>query len=296
MKIYKYSGAGNDFVVIDGRAGADSAAVESFRSSAAIQALCSRTAGFKASDGRVGADGLMILGDSASCDFAMEYYNSDGSGGMMCGNGGRCMVAFAHELGVWTHDGSSNYVFEAADGLHTGQVLAVDGSVKTVKLKMTDVYECHPALDGWFLDTGTRHHVLFVPDVEKVDVDSKGRSLRWNPAFAPKGANVNFISMEDGVHRLKIRTFEKGVEAETLACGTGITASAIAAAAQEPGNAGCSCHYAVQARQVMLSVDFNFHQDALQAALVSTDGKATSPVADEVYLTGPAELICIGSI
>ena len=230
-ELHKYSGAGNDFVVLDGR----KEDVSEFRTPERIAALCDRKSGFAAADGRIGADGLMILnGGDAEYDFRMEYYNSDGSGGMMCGNGGRCIVAFADELGLVPRAGGV-FRFLAADGPHTGEILrqAQDdnarfpGGRKTVRLRMIDVKVFHPALDGWFVDTGTRHFVRFVPDAEAVDVETEGRRARWDPVFAPVGANANFVSVDpDGT--LRVRTFEKGVEGETLACGTGITAAAIA--------------------------------------------------------------------
>ena len=219
-ELHKYSGAGNDFVVLDGR----TEDVSAFRTPERIAALCAQH----------GTDGLMILTEGGEgLDFRMEYYNSDGSGGMMCGNGGRCIVAFADALGIAPGDGRV-YRFAAADGLHTGEILSREGGRKTVRLRMIDVREFRPALDGWFLDTGTRHFVRFVPDAEAVDVEKEGRAARWDPLFAPVGANANFVSVDpDGT--LRVRTFEKGVEGETLACGTGITAAAIAAALEYGG-------------------------------------------------------------
>ena len=271
MTLYKYSGAGNDFVVIDGR----NADVSEFRNSERICELCDRNTGFVSADGRIGADGLMILSDSDKYDFCMEYFNSDGSSGMMCGNGGRCIVAFADFVGVQPSQGSV-FVFEAADGLHTGEIISREDTRVQVRLKMIDVEEFYPALDGWFLDTGTRHFVLQVPDVEAVDVESLGKRYRWDKEFAPVGANVNFISFMDG--KIKVRTFEKGVEAETLACGTGITASAICAhILGEPGllMEGGSLRYEMRARQDELAVDFVPCADSFK----------------DVYLSGPAELI-----
>lgn len=207
MKLYLYSGAGNSFVVLDARKPLE----------VDIQGLCSR----------FGTDGLMMLFDDAELDFRMEYYNSDGSGGMMCGNGGRCIVAFADFLGILSAN-HAFYRFSAPDGVHEGQILSSCGQAKTVKLKMCDVHEFGPSIEGgYFLDTGTRHFVKVVEDVEKVDVALEGKRLRWNEAFAPIGANVNFVQTLDP-STIKVRTFEKGVEAETLACGTGVTASAIA--------------------------------------------------------------------
>ncbi len=303
VQLHKYSGAGNDFVVLDGR----TEDVSAFRSAQRIAELCDRRSGFVAADGRIGADGLMILTDDPDYDFRMEYYNSDGSGGMMCGNGGRCIVAFADALGLRPADGRV-FRFVAADGPHTGEILARDGDCKTVRIRMIDVHTFHPALDGWFLDTGTRHFVRFVPDVEAVDIEKEGRQARWDPLFAPIGANANFVSVDpDGT--LRVRTFEKGVEAETLACGTGITASAIAAylvgtvadsslRAGEPSFAGheksarqilgvpCSTtppresatepvRFDIQARIARLAVDFRPEGDHFT----------------DVYLTGPADEI-----
>ncbi|MBR3562262.1 MAG: diaminopimelate epimerase [Bacteroidales bacterium] len=211
VKLYKMSGAGNDFVVLDGR-GVD---VSGFRQPERIRELCKE---FR-------TDGLMILleGDE---DFRMEFYNPDGSGGMMCGNGGRCIVAFADWLGIAPADGRI-YHFLAPDGLHCAEILSKTEKGWMVKLEMIDVEGISEVLGGYFLNTGTRHFVKFVEDVDAVDVATEGKELRWNEAFAPEGANINFVQrMPDGT--LKIRTFEKGVEGETLACGTGITAAALA--------------------------------------------------------------------
>ena len=280
-KLYKFSGAGNDFVVIDGREGD----VSAFRELARIEALCKE---FK-------TDGFMILGDGdAEVDFTMEFYNPDGSGGMMCGNGGRCIVAFADYLGIRPASGDV-FLFRAPDGLHTGEILErPEDGLWEVRIKMIDVHGITPMLGGLFLNTGTRHFVKFVDDVEKVDIDTEGKALRWDPAFAPVGTNVNFVHVApDGLH---VRTFEKGVEGETLACGTGLTASAIAAyqisrlrpagsarndktdviSTKAEGRVEKS--YRLRARQDWLSVNF-------------------TPGADEkftdVYLTGPARLVAV---
>ena len=275
--IYHFSGAGNDFVVIDGREGDVLAFCEVPR----IEALCRE---YK-------TDGLMILGaGDAEVDFTMEFYNPDGSGGMMCGNGGRCIVAFADYLGIRPADCERSaegvtaapgvFLFRAPDGLHTGEILdRPSEDLWTVRIKMIDVQGVTPMLGGCFLNTGTRHFVKFVDDVEQVDVEAEGKALRWNEAFAPIGTNVNFVHVApDGLH---VRTFEKGVEGETLACGTGLTASAIAAAfagALPPNDPRSACTVAVRARQDWLSVDFTPEADA----------KFT-----DVYLTGPALLVRI---
>ena len=284
-KIYKFSGAGNDFVVIDGREGD----VSAFRDVPRIEALCRE---YK-------TDGLMILGavpepvegpvlrqaQEPAVDFTMEFYNPDGSGGMMCGNGGRCIVAFADYLGIKPASGGV-FLFMAPDGLHTGEILERAGSSTSspvdrweVRIKMIDVHGVTPMMGGFFLNTGTRHFVKFVPDVEQVDIDTEGKALRWNEAFAPIGTNVNFVHVaEDGLH---VRTFEKGVEGETLACGTGLTASAIAAyeisRLRPAGSArNDKVSYRLRARQDWLSVNFT----------PAGDGEFT-----DVYLTGPARLV-----
>lgn len=227
--IFKFSGAGNDFVVLDGRQGT----MEAFRQPSRIGELCRQ---FR-------TDGLMILGLDPEVDFAMEFYNPDGSGGMMCGNGGRCIVAFADYLGLRPAAPDGTWFFRAPDGLHTAVVLAPPEKVSlprkvwTVRLKMIDVQGVEPMKGGYFLNTGTRHFVRFVEEVDAVEMDREAKPLRWDPAFQPEGTNVNFVQVApDGLH---VRTFEKGVEGETLACGTGLTASAIAAyVAGIPGQAG----------------------------------------------------------
>ena len=263
--IYHFSGAGNDFVVIDGREGD----VSEYREVPRIEALCKEHK----------TDGLMILGSGdAEVDFTMEFYNPDGSGGMMCGNGGRCIVAFADYLGIRPAAGDV-FLFRAPDGLHTGEILArPEDNLWEVRIKMIDVQGITPMLGGYFLNTGTRHFVKFVDDVEQVDIDTEGRALRWNEAFAPVGTNVNFVHVApDGLH---VRTFEKGVEGETLACGTGLTACALVAhhAGVPTATPGA---YRLRARQDWLSVIF-------------------TPEADEkftdVYLTGPARLVRIYAV
>lgn len=253
MTIYHYSGAGNNFVVLDARAELPQINV---------RALCEQ----------FHTDGLMLLKSNSLYDFEMVFYNPDGSSGMMCGNGGRCIVAFAALLGIKPqHDGI--YEFLAADGKHCAKILQASEDLKecTVKLKMIDVQEFRPSLDGgWFLNTGTRHYVRFVQDVEAIDIDMEGPRYRHDPEFAPEGVNVNFVQQLGNAH-IKVRTFEKGVEGETLACGTGITASAIASSLQS----GKSEHYLVEARRNTLEVDFH------------TEGKQFT----EVYLTGPTELL-----
>ena len=254
IPLYKFSGAGNDFVVLDGREGG----VDAYRQPEKIQALCKEHH----------TDGLMILGQAPGYDFTMEFFNPDGSGGMMCGNGGRCIVAFADYLGLKPASGVWNFL--APDGPHTAEILMKEDSLWTVKLKMIDVNGVKPVLDGYFLNTGTRHFVKFVPSVEGLDMEKDGPEYRWANAFQPEGANANFVEVRaDGLH---VRTFEKGVEAETLACGTGLTASAIAA--YTAGVTGNLCRLQCR-RGDWLEVSF----------------RAQGEHFTEVYLTGPAELV-----
>lgn len=280
MKFYKYQGAGNDFLIADNRDGSIVLSTEQ------IASLCDRRYG-------VGADGLMLLESPAvedgQVDFRMTYFNSDGSGGMMCGNGGRCIVAFAADMGI------KDFRFIAADGYHVATLLADDGRTKTVRLKMKDVcsYEYYDHLDGvdvpsegYFLDTGTRHFVRIVEGLDGYDVVGEGRAIRYGGAqLQPVGANVNFIEPSDG-GVLKVRTYEKGVEDETYACGTGIVASCIAAyeAGIEPTvTEGESVRYDVRAKRDSLCVEFR--------PLDYADG-----VAADVYLTGPATYVAEVSV
>lgn len=264
-KFYKYHGAGNDFLIADGRGRHLEMSVQE------IVSLCDRHLGF-------GADGLMVLEDSDRVDFAMRYYNSDGSGGMMCGNGGRCIAAFAADLG-FTH-----FDFEAPDGLHHVEMVSgTPWDERTVRIGMKDVsgVVAYPDEGAYFLDTGTRHFVTFVSKVEAADVFNKGREMRYDARFAPVGTNVNFVeAASDG---LRVRTYEKGVENETLACGTGIVASAIASFLM--GVRPSAVHsdrveYRVYSRIARLSVAFSVNGTGIQEF-----------EAKDVTLTGPAAFV-----
>ena len=271
MKVtfYKYQGAGNDFLIADNRSGDLQLSAEQ------IEALCDRRYG-------VGADGLMLLEKSAEYDFRMVYYNSDGSGGMMCGNGGRCMVAFAADMGI------DHFDFDAADGFHTAQILATEGEQKTVRLKMKDVaeidhYESLTGVvvpsNGCFLDTGTRHYVRFVEYLEAYDIVVEGRDIRFNAQeLQPVGVNVNYVEPFDG--GVKVRTYEKGVEDETFACGTGLVASCVASFAKgiKPSQVlhDGRVKYDVMAKRDRLAVDFV---------------PSETLIAEDVWLTGPATFV-----
>ncbi|MDY5317503.1 MAG: diaminopimelate epimerase [Candidatus Cryptobacteroides sp.] len=291
QRFSKYHGAGNDFLIADNRDGHLSLSEE------VIRHLCDRHTGF-------GADGVMLLESGSGKDFNMVYFNPDGSGGMMCGNGGRCIVAFAADCGAVSPD--STIVFDAADGEHIASIPenGMKGE-KTVRLKMKDVsgITAYPEEDGFFLDTGTRHYVKFVSGLADYPVLSEGPVLRHDSRFAPVGTNVNFVEVAGGPAStvrtictakgdsstleaegqastvLAIRTFEKGVEYETLACGTGIVASAMASFVRgvpPSRTAGETVAYSVRAAIADLSVEFVPHRN---------NGLFC---ASDVYLTGPA--------
>lgn len=209
MKIhfYKYQGAGNDFILIDNRN------LEFPKTSVTtIQKLCNRNFG-------IGADGLILLENCVGYDFKMVYFNSDGYEGSMCGNGGRCVVAFANYLQLI----KSETKFMAIDGEHFATIIN-----DIVDLQMKDVSEVNVYDTHVFLNTGSPHHVQFSPTIKAINVKEEGAKIRNSAPYFKEGVNVNFTEQcsEDS---FKIRTFERGVEDETLACGTGVTAVALAA-------------------------------------------------------------------
>ena len=180
----------------------------------AIRQLCQRRLG-------IGADGLIILEESGKGDFRMRYYNADGMEGTMCGNGGRCITLFASHLGLIGEEA----IFEGIDGIHHATLLP-DGHVR---LKLTDVEEVQDLGDGYLLDTGSPHFVTFVPGIESRDVEKEGAAMRNQSRFGKSGTNINFVEPGSGTGEIRVRTYERGVEAETLSCGTGVTAAAICA-------------------------------------------------------------------
>ncbi|MCM1151057.1 MAG: diaminopimelate epimerase [Alistipes sp.] len=211
IPFFKYEGAGNDFILVDDRR-------ECFRPHPQqIARLCDRHFG-------IGADGLMTLSRSTGADCSMRYYNADGSEGEMCGNGARCFALFAEHLGI----GGREKTFDAADGRHKALILRAENSAGDVELGMTDVQEIVCGDGWWFLNTGVPHYVEFVDDPAAVDVIGRGRTIRRDTTRFPQGTNVNFVQIA-GPGQLRIRTYERGVENETLACGTGATAAAIVA-------------------------------------------------------------------
>jgi diaminopimelate epimerase len=203
---FKYQGTGNDFVMIDNRQ-------EMFdkKHTKHIAFLCDRRFG-------IGADGLILLENHPTLDFKMGYYNADGNESSMCGNGGRCLVAFAKQLGVITNKA----VFEAVDGVH--HAIIEDGIVK-LQMQDVDLVQKHP--QHVFLNTGSPHHVQFEAFIEDFDIKSKGAKIRYGAPYNETGTNVNFVKkINDQI--FAVRTYERGVEDETLSCGTGATAVALA--------------------------------------------------------------------
>lgn len=203
---YKYHGAGNDFVLVDNR----SQIYQHLKNKNSVSNICHRRFG-------IGADGLMLIENAEGYDFRMVYYNSDGNEGSLCGNGGRCIVAFARRLGMI----GNQTKFIASDGEHEAEITGPE----YVNLKMQNVHQINLYSDHAVLDTGSPHYILPVNQIEVYPVLEKGKHIRHSEDF-PKGINVNFI--EKFNDDWKIRTYERGVEDETWACGTGATAAALA--------------------------------------------------------------------
>lgn len=206
---YKYQGAGNDFIIFDNRNGAFER-----NNVDLVRHLCDRRFG-------IGGDGLMLLQDKEAYDFEMVYFNADGREGSMCGNGGRCIVAFAQDQGII----GSKTDFLAADGAHHARM---HNTVGWISLKMADVADIKMDGDAYLLDTGSPHYVKSVTGLDTYPVAEAGQQIRYSDAFRRNGINVNFVEPEgEGYY---VRTYERGVEDETLACGTGATAVALAMA------------------------------------------------------------------
>lgn len=253
IEFYKYQGTGNDFVVID-----DRAARFDLGNQQSIAAICHRRTG-------VGADGLILLREHPEFDFQMIYYNSDGAQSSMCGNGGRCIVQFAIDLGIITDKAH----FLAVDGTHQANLEGDHISLQMGDVTHVELHEKHV-----FLDTGSPHHVAWVVDVDHFPVVVNGRKIR-NQIYGPEGANVNFVQLlSDG--RAKVRTYERGVEDETLSCGTGVTAVAIAMHATGKTAANS---IVLQTPGGLLNVRFTHTTSGYQ----------------DVWLTGPAQRVFKGT-
>lgn len=271
MKFWKYQGAGNDFIMVDQR---ENRALD--RSHTAIVAgLCDRHFG-------IGADGLILLEAHPEYDFEMIYFNADGRESSMCGNGGRCIAAFAGHLGI----AAGRCRFLAVDGEHEALVdppaapYPPEPGSSWVDLKMGDVAEVERHGDVFILDTGSPHYVRFVDSVENVDMIREGRAIRYSERFKTGGINVNLVVVRpDG--SLRIRTYERGVEDETLACGTGVTAAALASSVYREKTEGPFA-IPVHARGGDLIVRFQ-------------SGKQPGSFS-EIWLCGPAKQVFEGEI
>ncbi len=256
LSFYKAQATGNDFVVVDNR-------TLGFRPSPElVRALCDRRFG-------IGADGLILLELSPDADYRMVYFNSDGPEGSMCGNGARAAYQVMHYL----CDLPNHVRFQAIDGMHTGGMLP-DGRIRVQLLVQPTVQKLDA--ETYFADTGSPHVVRFVADVATTDVRTEGARLRHDLRFAPGGTNVNFVARQPD--HLAVRTFERGVEAETLSCGTGVTAAALVAA-HERGNG--------QSASAAFTTSVHTPGGALDVERTSTG---------EVYLIGPAAISFSGQV
>lgn len=206
IHFFKYQGTGNDFVLVDNRN-----KEYGDLTTAEIHKICDRRFG-------VGADGFMMLNEKEGYDFEMVYFNADGREGSLCGNGGRCIVQFAHDIGIR----KTNYHFIAVDGPHEAAIYT-DG---IVSLKMADVKEITKYKGDHVLNTGSPHLVQLAEDVKTIDVVKEGRKIRYHKDFIDNGININFVQVKND-NNLIVRTYERGVEDETYSCGTGVTASAL---------------------------------------------------------------------
>lgn len=205
MKFYKYQGTGNDFILIDNRD------LSFNKDQDYIAQLCNRRFG-------IGGDGLILLENDNDTNFRMIYFNADGGESTMCGNGGRCIVAFAHFLNIFEKE----CIFNAIDGTHEAKI--VNNNI--VKLKMVDVKTISRDGEYFVLNTGSPHLVQYVSNIEAHDVYHNGRNIRYSETYKQEGINVNFVE-PISENELFVRTYERGVEDETLSCGTGVTASAL---------------------------------------------------------------------
>ncbi len=258
MKFFKYHGAGNDFILVNNLKG------KYHLSKAQIKTFCDRRFG-------IGADGLILLNQDTNLDFKMIYYNADGGEGTMCGNGGRCITAFAANQGII----QNQCTFNAIDGEHHAEIIEKQNNKMIVKLGMQESLLPEKRLKGWFIDTGSEHYIEFRNQVKDVDVQKDGSALRHHKEFSPNGANINFVSEHNNY--LKIRTYERGVENETLACGTGATAVALT--------------YSLCNNHVHSPITLKALGGTLKVYFKKKEERFT-----DIYLEGPTELVYEGFI
>lgn len=254
VRFSKYQGAGNDFILVDNRDNAFDRTDEVL-----VEKLCNRRFG-------IGADGLMLLQNRENYDFEMVYYNADGREGSMCGNGGRCIVAFARDLGIIT----DKTAFLAVDGVHHASL-----SADLVNLQMIDVTDFARDGEAYVLQTGSPHYVEFAKNLHDKNVFQDGYAIRNNATYGKEGINVNFIEAEGEGYFL--RTFERGVEDETYACGTGATAAAMAVALQQNLEGDINIPIRVLGGQLYIS----FHKEGSHFS--------------KVFLKGPAQFVFEGN-
>ncbi len=253
LHFYKYQATGNDFVLIDNWDGVLSFSAEQ------VKKICDRKFG-------VGADGLMLIEKHPTLDFNLVYYSSDGSQSL-CGNGSRAAVQFAFFLGML----DKHAKFNAYDGPHEAELLAAE----IVRLKMNDVKDVQKVGEDLRIHTGSPHYLHFVKNIQEFPVFEEGRKIRYNEAYKPGGTNVNFIELQPN-NTIYVRTYERGVEDETLSCGTGVTAAALAASFK-----GYSSPVFIKTLGGDLSVEFKFSQ---------------SGTFQEIYLVGPAKKVFEGDL
>lgn len=260
IEFYKYHGAGNDFIIIEDL---NNDFISSLNNTQKfISKICHRHFG-------VGADGLMLLQKSPTSDFKMLYFNSDGKEGSMCGNGGRCIAALAYTKAY----ASKNMSFEAVDGKHKASI----EKAGMVNLKMLNVFGYKKHNDAYIINTGSPHYVKFVNNLDKFDVYSVGKAIRYDSKYKPDGINVNFVEIIN--NELFVRTFERGVENETLSCGTGVVASAIAARLK--GFSAESDSYRIVTKGGVLNVKFTLNNNENEFV--------------DVWLKGPAVKVFKGT-
>jgi diaminopimelate epimerase len=271
----KYQGTGNDFVMIDQR----QTHYLAKSNTALIKQLCDRRFG-------IGADGLILLENSSdteggqNADFEMIYFNADGSEGSMCGNGGRCLVGFAKALEVF----ENQCVFNAVDGLHEAKVRADNW----VELKMIDVSAVETGKDYYLMNTGSPHFVVFVEDLSDIDVYENGREIRYSERFRTEGVNVNFVEIQKEGSGLTVATYERGVEAETYSCGTGVTAAAIAYALHKK-KIETALKIPILTKGGNLEVHFSQNR-------ASAEGNTEGVAFTNIWLCGPATPVFQGVI
>jgi diaminopimelate epimerase len=256
IPFYKYQGAGNDFILIDNRKN-----IFEIGNLKLVTELCDRKFG-------IGSDGLMLLQNKAGYDFEMIFYNPDGSQSL-CGNGSRCIVEFARHLNIIKDKAS----FVTFDGAHTASVL----NNGIISLKMNDVLTVEQNRDSLFLNTGSPHVVKKVSALDSYNVYEEGKKMRYDKKYLPGGTNVNFI--EEAGDYVRIRTYERGVENETLACGTGVTAAAIVASLLSIATSENYCK--IKAKGGELNVRFK---------------KTGAHTFTDIYLEGPAEFVYKGEV